>query len=57
MKNNVNEIIRAYTMDKVQVKDGKVYLCTRTGEADGGTITLHYLPHELVGLYFEEVTT
>ena len=34
-----------------------VYLCTRTGEADGGTITLHYLPHELVGLYFEEVTT
>lgn len=38
-------------------EDGKVYLCTRTGEADGGTITLHYLPHELVGLYFEEVTT
>ena len=36
-------------------EDGKVYLCTRTGEADGGTITLHYLPHELVGLYFEEV--
>ena len=37
-------------------EDGKVYLCTRTGEADGGTITLHYLPHELVGLYFEEVS-
>ena len=37
-------------------EDGKVYLCTRTGEADGGTITLHYLPHELVGLYFQEVT-
>ena len=36
--------------------DGKVYLCTRTGEADGGTITLHYMPHELVGLYFQEVT-
>lgn len=36
-------------------EDGKVYLCTRTGEADGGTITLHYLPHELVGMYFEEV--
>ena len=35
---------------------GKVYLCTRTGEADGGTITLHYLPHELVGLYFEEAS-
>lgn len=38
-------------------EDGKVYLCARTGEAAGGTITLHYLPHELVGLYFEEVTT
>ena len=37
-------------------EDGKVYLCTRTGEADGGTVTLHYLPHELVGLYFHEVT-
>ena len=36
-------------------EDGKTYLCTRTGETDGGTITLHYLPHELVGLYFEEV--
>ena len=37
-------------------EDSKVYLCTRTGEADGGTVTLHYLPHELVGLYFEEVS-
>lgn len=37
-------------------EDGKVYLCTRTGEADGGTVTLHYLPHELVGLYFKEVS-
>lgn len=36
-------------------EDGKVYLCTRTGEAAGGTITLHYMPHELVGMYFEEV--
>ena len=37
-------------------EDGKVYLCTRTGEADGGTVTLHYMPHELVGLYFQGVT-
>lgn len=37
-------------------EDGKVYLCTRTGEADGVTITLHYLPHELVGMYFKEVS-
>lgn len=37
-------------------RDGeKVYLCKRTGEADGGTVVLQYLPHELVGQYFEEV--
>lgn len=29
-------------------EDGKVYLCTRGA-------TLHYMPHELVGQYFEEV--
>ena len=45
-----------YGMYYADPEDGKVYLCTRTGEADGGTITLHYLPHELVGLYFEEVS-
>ena len=45
-----------YGMYYSDPEDGKVYLCTRTGEADGGTITLHYLPHELVGLYFQEVT-
>lgn len=35
--------------------DGNIYLCKRTGEPEGGTITLHYLPHELIGHYFEEV--
>ena len=45
-----------YGMYYADPEDGKVYLCTRTGEADGGTVTLHYLPHELVGLYFEEVS-
>ena len=44
-----------YGMYYADPEDSKVYLCTRTGDADGGTITLHYLPHELVGLYFEEV--
>lgn len=38
-------------------KDGKTYLCERTGEAAGGTVVLHFLPHELVGQYFEEVKT
>ena len=34
-------------------EDGKTYLCERTGEAAGGTIVLQYMPHELVGNYFE----
>lgn len=34
---------------------GKIYLCKRQGEADGGTIVLQYVPSELVGHYFEEV--
>lgn len=38
-------------------EDGKTYLCTRTGEAEGGTVVLQYLPHELVGQYFEEAVT
>ena len=37
-------------------EDGKLYLCQRTGEATGGTVVLHYIPHELVGNYFVEVT-
>ena len=36
-------------------EDQKIYLCKRTGEEEGGTINLQYLPHELVGQYFEEV--
>lgn len=35
--------------------DGKVYLCHRQGEAEGGTIVLHYLPSQLVGQYFVAV--
>lgn len=35
-------------------EDGKLYLCERTGEAAGGKVTLQFLPHELVGLYFTE---
>ena len=37
-------------------EDGKTYLCERTGEAAGGKIVLQYLPHEVVGQYFTEVT-
>lgn len=34
-------------------EDGKNYLCKRKGEEPGGTINLQYLPHELIGQYFE----
>lgn len=34
-------------------EEGQIYLCKRTGESDGGTVTLQFLPHELVGHYFE----
>ena len=38
-------------------RDGdKVYLCTRDDSNGQGTI-LHYVPSQLVGIYFEEVTT
>lgn len=37
-------------------EDGKLYLCHRTGESEGGTVVLQYLPHELIGHYFTEVT-
>ena len=36
-------------------EDSKTYLCKRQGEAEGGTVQLAYLPHELVGHYFVEV--
>lgn len=41
-----------YGLYYIDPEDGLVYLCTRTGEPDGGVIVLHYLPHELVGQYF-----
>ena len=34
-------------------EDSKIYLCKRTGEMDGGKVILQYLPHELIGQYFE----
>ena len=36
-------------------EDGKTYFCARSGEAEGGRVVLQYLPHELIGQYFEEV--
>lgn len=43
-----------YGLYYLDPEDGKTYICRRTGAADGETIVLAYLPHELVGMYFEE---
>lgn len=37
-------------------EDSKLYLCERTGAAAGEKITLQFLPHELIGQYFTEVS-
>lgn len=37
-------------------EDTKLYKCERIGEQSGNKITLQYLPHELVGQYFKEVS-
>ena len=38
----------------IDPEDGKTYLCKRGEET--GSIVLYYLPHELIGQYFEEVS-
>ncbi len=45
-----------YFKDKYYLDGGKIYRCTRDDSNGQGTI-LHYLPSQLVGIYFEEVTT
>ena len=45
-----------YGLYYLDPEDSKTYLCERTGEAAGGVIVLQYLPHELIGNYFSEVT-
>ena len=44
-----------YEYGKYYIEGETVYICQRTGEAAGGRITLHYLPSQLVGQYFEIV--
>lgn len=47
-----------YGLYYLDPEDSKIYLCKRTGEAEGGKIVLQFLPHELLAQYFEapEVT-
>lgn len=45
-----------YGLYYLDPEDENIYLCERQGEAEGGKITLQYLPHELIGNYFVEVS-
>ena len=42
-----------YGLYYLDPEDGKIYLCKRTGEEEGGKVVLQYLPHDLIGQYFE----
>ena len=44
-----------YGLYYLDPEDSQIYLCRRTGEEEGGKVVLQYLPHELVGQYFEVV--
>ena len=44
-----------YVYGKYYIEGKTIYLCKRTGEAEGGTIVLQFLPSQLVGQYFEAV--
>lgn len=45
-----------YGLYYLDIEDNNLYLCQRTGEVEGGTVVLQFLPHELVGHYFTKVT-
>ena len=42
-----------YEYGKDYIEGETIYICKRTGEPDGGKVTLQYLPSELLGMYFE----
>ena len=44
-----------YVYGKYYIEGETIYICKRTGEAEGGTIVLQFLPSQLVGQYFEPV--
>ena len=44
-----------YVYGKYYIEGKTIYICKRTGEAEGGTIVLQFLPSQLVGQYFEVV--
>lgn len=46
----------SYVIGLYYVENGKLYLCKRDGMKAGESVTLYYLPSQLVGQYFEEVS-
>ena len=44
-----------YVYGKYYIEGETIYICKRTGAAEGGTIVLQFLPSQLVGQYFEVV--
>ena len=44
-----------YTKGLYYIEDGTIYLMNREGMAEGETITLYYLPSQLVGQYFAKI--
>lgn len=46
-----------YVYGKYYIEGETIYLCKRIGEAEGGEITLHALPSQLIGNYFEVATS
>lgn len=41
-----------YGLYYLDPEDNKIYKCERSGETEGTTIVLQYLPHELISIYF-----
>lgn len=41
-----------YGLYYLDPEDNQTYLCQRTGEVEGTTVVLQYMPHELVDMYF-----
>lgn len=44
-----------YTKGKYYIENDVIYLMNRAGMQDGESVTLQYLPSQLVGQYFEKV--
>ena len=44
-----------YIKGKYYAENESIYLMNRQGMAEGESVTLYYLPSQLVGIYFEKI--